>query len=265
MWERFKQRSHRLEYIDTGNYTAEEYEACIGELQLVNRWMGDAHSLKTTLFREIEAQSLQTFSVLDVGAGSGELLRVTAVWARETKRQLRAVGLELNERSAESINEESERFEEISGVRGDALSLPFPDSQFDYVICSLFTHHFVDDQVVQILSEMSRVARRRIFVIDLHRHPIAYLLYTTLGKLVLHNRLLRHDGALAILRSFKSDELHVLAQRAGLRDVLIERRFPYRLILSAAAPRATKHISHKNEFGQHEGKNNFVTYVPFCG
>ena len=238
MLERFKQRSQRLEHIDTGNYTPEEYEDCIGELQLVNRWMGDAHSLRTTLLREVEAQSLQSFSVLDVGAGSGELLRVTATWARETKRQFRAVGLELNERSAESINEESERFEEISGVRGDARALPFPDSQFDYVISSLFTHHFVDEQVVQILREMSRVARRRIFVIDLNRHPIAYLLYTTLGKLILHNRLLRHDGALSILRSFKADELLELAQRAGLQDVLIERRFPYRLILSAAG-RAT--------------------------
>jgi ubiquinone/menaquinone biosynthesis C-methylase UbiE len=233
MWERFKQRSHRLEHIDTGNYTAEEYEGCIGELQLVNRWMGDAHSLRTTLLREIETQGLREFSVLDVGAGSGELLRVAAVWARETKRQFRAVGLELNERSAESINEESDRFDEITAVRGDALQLPFADSQFDYVICSLFTHHFVDEQVVQILGQMSRVARRRIFVIDLHRHPIAYLLYTTLGKLVLHNRLLRHDGALSILRSFKTDELLALAQRAGLRDVSIERRFPYRLVLSA--------------------------------
>jgi ubiquinone/menaquinone biosynthesis C-methylase UbiE len=241
MLERFKQRSHRLEYIDTGNYTAEEYEDCIGELQLVNRWMGDAHSLRTTLFREVEAESLRSFSVLDVGAGSGELLRVAATWAREAKRQFRGVGLELNERSAESINQESERFEEISGVRGDALRLPFADSQFDYVICSLFTHHFLDERVIEILGEMSRVARRRIFVIDLHRHPIAYLLYTTLGKLVLHNRLLRHDGALSILRSFKSDELLELAQRAGLRDVLIERRFPYRLVLSAAA-RATVHF-----------------------
>lgn len=234
MLERFKRRSYKLEDIDTGNYTPEEYEGCIGELQFVNRWMGDAHSLKRTLLREIEEQSLRRFSVLDVGAGSGELLRVAAKWARQTKRELRAVGLELNERSAESINEESERFDEITSVRGNALELPFADAQFDYVICSLFTHHFVDEQVVAILREMSRVARRRIFVIDLHRHPVAYLLYTTLGKLVLHNRLLRHDGALSILRSFKADELLDLAQRAGLRDIWIERHFPYRLVLSAA-------------------------------
>lgn len=241
MFRKFKQRSHRLEHIDTGNYTAEEYESCIGELQFVNRWMGDAHSLKVTLLREIEAQGLKSFSVLDVGAGSGELLRVAATWARQTGRQLRAVGLELNERMAESIIEESDRFDEIGSVRGDALKLPFSDAQFDYVICSLFTHHFLDEQVVQILREMSRVARRRIVVIDLHRHPVAYLLYTTLGKLVLHNRLLRHDGALSILRSFKTDELRELAQRAGLRDILVERHFPYRLVLSAAA-RATVHL-----------------------
>lgn len=235
MFDRFKRRSAKLEFIDTGDYTPAEYEACIGELQLVNRWMGDAYSLKATLFREIEAQSLRGFSILDVGAGSGELLRVTATWTRQTRRTFSAVGLELNERSAESINEESNHFREISSVRGDALALPFADSTFDYVMCSLFTHHFVDGQVVQILREMSRVAKRRIFVIDLHRHPIAYFLYTTLGKVVLHNRLLRHDGALSILRSFKTDELLELAQRAGLKDVWVERHFPFRLVLSAAA------------------------------
>jgi len=92
MLDKFKQRSHRLEYIDTGNYTAEEYEGCISELQFVNRWMGDAHSLKATLLREIESQSLTSFSILDIGAGSGELLRVAATWARQTNRRLRAVG-----------------------------------------------------------------------------------------------------------------------------------------------------------------------------
>ena len=234
MFEKFKRRSYELEYIDTGSYTAEEYEGCIGELQFVNRWMGDAHALKTTVLREIEAQRLSSFSILDVGAGSGELLRVTATWARETGRRMHGVGLELNERSAESIIEESKQFDEISSVRGDALQLPFGEGEFDYAMCSLFTHHFLEDEVVQILREMSRVARRRIFVIDLHRHPVAYFFYTTVGKLFLHNRLLRHDGALSILRGFKADELQALGERAGLEDIRVERHFPYRLVLEAS-------------------------------
>ncbi|HYN26008.1 MAG TPA: hypothetical protein VES69_13285, partial [Pyrinomonadaceae bacterium] len=53
------------------------------------------------------------------------------------------------------------------------------------------------------------------------------------GRLFLHNRLIREDGALSILRSFKPQELTNLASQAGLDDVRIERRFPYRLVLSA--------------------------------
>src|SRR6185295_12957373 len=98
MLEKFKQRSLELEHIDTGNYTPEEYEGCIVELQRVNHWLGDASALRTTLLRDVEAEHLQEFSVLDIGAGSGELLRVTARWARQSGRNLSAVGLELNER-----------------------------------------------------------------------------------------------------------------------------------------------------------------------
>lgn len=231
MLNKFKQRSYELEHIDTGNYTPEEYEGCIVELQRVNRWLGDAQVLRNTLLREVARQEFKDFSVLDVGAGSGELLRVTDDWARSTKRSFLGVGLELNERSAQSIIEESNS--NITAVRGDALKLPFANSQFDYVICSLFTHHFVDREVVDILREMTRVARRKVYVIDLHRHPLAYLLYTTVGKMFLHTRLLREDGALSIIRSFKTDELTRLSERAGMKDARVTRHFPFRLVLTA--------------------------------
>ena len=243
MFDQFKQRSYKLENLDKGSYTSEEYEGCIVELQRVNRWLGDARVLRETLLREVAANNLKVFSVLDVGAGSGELLRVAASWAIETRRELYAVGLELNERSAIAILEQSGSA--IDSVRGDALSLPFRDGQFDYVICSLFTHHFVEQQVVEILLEMSRVARRRVFVIDLHRHPVAYFLYTTVGKLFLHNRLLREDGSLSILRSFKSDELLKLGKSAGLKNVAVTRHFPFRLALTADANNAPAFASQK--------------------
>jgi ubiquinone/menaquinone biosynthesis C-methylase UbiE len=233
MLSRFKQRSYELEHLDTGSYTSEEYEGCIVELQRVNRWLGDARILRDTLLCEVAAQKLKVFSVLDVGAGSGELLRVAERWARETKRSFMGVGLELNERSAQAILEESNSA--INAVRGDALNLPFVNGQFDYVFCSLFTHHFVEQQVVDIFREMSRVGRRGVFVIDLYRHPIAYFLYTTIGKLFLHNRLLREDGALSILRSFTVHELIELAERAEMKNASVTRHFPFRLVLTAMA------------------------------
>src|SRR5205823_13602960 len=99
MFEKFRQRSLEPENIDKGDYTPEEYEGCIVELQRVNQWLGDANALRDWLLREIENLDLQSFSILDVGAGSGELLRVAAKWTRETDRESFLVGLELNERS----------------------------------------------------------------------------------------------------------------------------------------------------------------------
>jgi len=170
MFSRFRHRSYELEHLDKGDYTPAEYEGCMVELRRINRWLGDASALRRSLLAEIERVGLKSFSVLDVGAGSGELLRVIASWAKETGRKAVLVGLELNARSAKAILEESQEFAAISSVRGDALGLPFADDSFDYAVCSLFTHHFKDEQVVRILNELGRVARRRIFVIDLHRH-----------------------------------------------------------------------------------------------
>src|SRR3977135_1877585 len=114
MLEKFRQRSYELENIDKGTYTPEEYEGCIVELQRVNEWLGDAKALRGSLLKEIERQSLRSFSLLDVGAGSGELLRVAAKWARDTDRTASLFGLELNERSSQAILHTSSAFPELT-------------------------------------------------------------------------------------------------------------------------------------------------------
>lgn len=227
----FKTRSEKLEFIDTGEYTPEEYEGCLIELRRVNRWLGDESALKKSLLREITKKNLREFSVLDIGAGSGEFLRIIAEYAQNQTRKAFFCGLELNARSAQAILEESKNYPEIHAVRADALVLPFEDNSFDYTICSLFTHHLPDEKIIEVLREMKRVSRRKIFVIDLHRHWIAYYFYISFGKIFLHNRLIRHDGALSILRSFKPLELYNLAKSANLTEIKVSRRFPYRVVL----------------------------------
>ena len=262
MFKRFRQRSYKLEHLDKGDYTPEEYEGCIVELRRVNEWLGDARALRRSLLVEVERAGLEIFSVLDVGAGSGELLRVGADWARKSNRRASFVGVELNARSAGLIGEDSSEFAEISAIRGDAFHLSFADATFDYAICSLFTHHFQDEQVVAVLRELDRVARRRIFVIDLHRHPVAYYFYTSVGPLLLQNRLIREDGALSILRSFKPDELIKIAELAGLQDIKVERSFPYRLVLSAQNNHTEKGAVHFERSGQHPPGNDYIGLAP---
>ncbi len=185
------------------------------------------------MLKRIKCDDVQAFSLLDVGAGSGELLRDVARWADARNIRVRLCGLELNARAAAALKEKSAAFSNVAAIRGDAFRLPFADKSFDYVFCSLFTHHFREREIVLLLNEFRRVARRGAFVIDLHRHRLAYFLYTTLGKLVLHNRLVREDGALSILRGFKIHELQLLAREANLKNFTVERSFPFRLVLAA--------------------------------
>jgi SAM-dependent methyltransferase len=229
----FSRRSEELERLDTGDYTPEEYERCLAELRRVNRWLGDASALRRSVLAAIERDGPPEFALLDVGSGSGELLREVARWARHRRMKARLVGLELNARAAGAALAESAAYPEVSAVRADALRMPFAEGAFDYVMCSLFTHHFRDEGVVALLSEMGRVARRRVFVIDLRRSRRSYFLYTTAGRLVVRSPMVRHDGALSILRGFAPGELRRLAERAGLSRPNVRRRLPFRLVLSA--------------------------------
>jgi len=232
----FKERSPVLERIDTGDYTPEEYETFLREIAFINRHLGDGRALGKSLLREIEREGLNEFSVLDVGSGSGELLRMIAEFARRTGRNAKLTGLDLNPISAAATRSAASRFPEISSVRGDAFELPFTDGSFDYAISSLFFHHLTDRQIPYVLREMSRVASRGFFIIDLHRHPAAYVLYQIFCLAFRISPLVRQDGSLSVLRGFKPEEVVEFVRASGLRLRTAERAAPFRIVVSGESP-----------------------------
>lgn len=219
-------RSKQLERIDTGDYTAAEYDRFLKEIAFINRFLGDRRALRRSLLAEVERRELTEFSLLDVGCGSGELLRYTAEFARTKGIKGRLTGLDLNPISASVSAKNTNDFPVISITQGDAFQLPFADGEFDYAISSLFFHHLTDEQIPQALQEMRRVARNGVFVIDLHRHPVAYRLYRLFCRAFFISPLVREDGSLSVLRGFRPEEL---AKIAGTGNV--KRSFPFRLVL----------------------------------
>jgi len=217
--------------MDTGDYTPAEYESFLKDIAYINRNLGDSAAIRATLLAEIERLDLKEFSVLDLGAGSGEMLRFIAEFARKTGRKASLVGLDLHEQSLLVMRRESVDFGEIKPLLSDALNLPFADGAFDFCISSLFTHHLKDDQVVAVFREMDRVSARGIFSIDLHRHPMAWILYKLFCWSHRISPMVRHDGSLSILRSFRGGELADLAAKAGLVAAIIEEHSPYRLVV----------------------------------
>jgi ubiquinone/menaquinone biosynthesis C-methylase UbiE len=227
MLGKFAHRSHKLERLDTGDYTPDEYAKWQSEMKLINRCLGDSRALRLELMDELSYCG-DRVSILDVGAGSGELLK-NAKEAIPDKRTF-LVGAELNADAAKSI---SERSFGVSAVQCNALNLPFADDSFDFTVSSLFLHHLDDEQAKILIKEMGRVARKKFFVIDLHRHPAAYYLYRIVGRFFLQ-RFTIEDGSLSILRSFRPAELQQLAASAGISDAAIKRRAAFRLVLSGS-------------------------------
>jgi len=101
----------------------------------------------------------------------------------------------------------------------DAFRLPFPDRSFDFVLCSLFLHHFDDSQVVDLLRGMYDVARRAILVCDLERHVLPYLFLPATRPLFRWQRITLHDGPISVRAAFRERELAGLAKKAGIAEI----------------------------------------------
>src|SRR5690348_1967177 len=95
-------RSLAKERLDTGEYTDEEYALWLKEARRINRWLGDASALRKSL-RHVNGPDI---SILDVGAGSGELLKIAKEALSGQTGML--VGAELNPKAAREIR--SRRF-----------------------------------------------------------------------------------------------------------------------------------------------------------
>ena len=224
IFDKFATRSERLERLDTGDYTPREYAKWQQEMRVIHRVFGELRALKNSLVREVLASGEGRVSILDVGAGSGELLRLLSKRLADVTAFL--VGVEINPDAANSIG----KIGSIA-LQADAMNLPFADDGFDYVFCSLFLHHLDDEPAIKMLREMNRVARKKIFVIDLNRSPVAYYFYRIVGGLFLQ-RFSLEDGALSILRSRSPQELLDLARKADIKDVTVRSSKANRLILS---------------------------------
>ena len=200
-------------------------QACgsLADLVRINRQWG-GHTTLRRLLRWAVPDG-QGFSVLDVGAASGDMGACIRRWYPRAK--------------IAALDHVESHLSRATGpkVVADAFRLPFGPASFDYVFCSLFLHHFENQQVVSLLRNFGAIARRAVLVIDLERHPIPYYFIAWSRPLLGWDPVTVHDGAISVEAAFRPRELAGLARQAGLRNVRAQAFRPaFRIALIGEPP-----------------------------
>jgi ubiquinone/menaquinone biosynthesis C-methylase UbiE len=208
----FSARAQVSELMDDLSRPSSEFEQAYRELAIINRRLGGIRAIERFL------PAGRNLAVLDVAAGGCDIGE-----ALVQSRSCRVVSLDINSKGLK-------RTRLTTPVVGDGTLLPFADTTFDAVICSLSFHHLTDAECAQVLREMWRTSRGCVLVNDLHRHPLAYAAIWVLSRLFSHSVMVKHDGPASVSRAFRPADLQEIANRAGVR-ARVHRSFPFRLVL----------------------------------
>lgn len=232
-----RERRRTDEWMDSPSADPALVQQSLRFLRRVNRLLGYTRSTLHHLdgFSARWHRS-QTIRILDVATGSADLPRAILRWASRRDWRVDVVGVDLHPTTAATAMA-SGQGPSLRIVRANALELPFADASFDYATTSLFLHHLDDADVVRVLREMVRVARRGIIAGDLLRCRRAYAwikLFTLWA-----NPIVKNDGPASVAQAFTREEILTLRDHAGATFANYFEHFGHRFVL--AGERAKMH------------------------
>jgi SAM-dependent methyltransferase len=222
-------RSLEKEMMDLPGNSREILEEDLANLRIINRSLGAYRGVLRYLRGVTRSGRIRTFSFLDLGTGAGDLPAALARWARNEGIDAKIVGLDLDPVTLAVARRQTECSPEVFLVRADAFRLPFAESSFDFVHASQLLHHFSEEEIVALLKDCSKIARRGVLISDLVRHPLAYYGISALTRLFSRNEMTRTDAPLSVKRAFTLGEWRALFSRAGLDAARVAPLFPFRI------------------------------------
>lgn len=214
-------RRPTLELLDIDSGSPREVADSLRDLRWFNRWFGGIATTRKMFDLVNQRTSASRFSVLEIAAGEGYIPDVL-------RREFAQRGLELDftllDRAATHLPSNGS----LGKVCGDALKLPFRDSSFDLVSCSLFVHHLAPDDVVEYLREALRVSRTAVLIHDLIRHPL-HLAMAYAGLPLYRSRITRNDAPASVLQAYTIGEMKEFLRAAGAKEIEIHKGYLFRM------------------------------------
>lgn len=195
-------------------------EESLNDLAWMNRYLGVTAGVIHQVRKLLNGELPDHISIVDVGAGGGDMLAAVASWCHRRGIRFRGAAVDSSRTTVQlaAARLAAAAADEIGVIGADARALPFEDGCFDIAIGCTFLHHLEANDAVAALTEMARVSRRGLVITDLRRGLAAYLGASALaGTIWRRHRYPRHDGPASVRSAFTLKEVEILAHRAGLQ------------------------------------------------
>ena len=205
-------RSSEMEIMDDFTIEGALFRDTLDKLEIINRFLGGNSVTINGLKNLLKNQSKnKTITIVDLGCGSGDILRDVAKFGRKNNYSFNLIGIDANLAAIEYAKELSKEYSELSFKTIDILSEDFKKQSYDVVLCTLFLHHFKNEELISFLKTTTNKATIGVVVNDLHRHKLAYYLFKFIGFFI-KNKMVRQDGLTSVLRAFKREDLENIAK-----------------------------------------------------
>lgn len=214
---KFAKRSIEKELMDDLECSGDVLEQTLRELKTINRWLGGNHVTTNGLAKIMKRHPKDSYLIADIGCGGGDMIRVMNRWAQSQKLKVDFAGIDANRNI---IDLAKVRLKELTNVRWQVQNVfeqEFLNEKVDIVTCTLFTHHFTDQELIGLIQSFRAKASLGIVINDLHRHWFAYHSIRILTGLFSKSPMVRNDASLSVLRSFKKGDLERILREAGIK------------------------------------------------
>lgn len=225
---KFSKRSNQKEIMDDLATGGKLMEVTLKELKIINKVLGGNHVTTSSLKQIMNKYPQKSYAIADIGCGGGDMIKVMANWANRKKISCRFTGIDANPNIIKIAKSNLSDIPNITFQTQNVFDESFLKEKVDIVTCTLFTHHFTDKELLLLLSSFRKKAKLGVVINDLHRHPIAYYSIKILTSLFSNSAMVKNDGPLSVLRSFKKSELANILKSSGIPDFEIKWKWAFR-------------------------------------
>ncbi|PZD96243.1 stilbene synthase [Paenibacillus sambharensis] len=239
LFKTFRQRAVRAELMDDFTLGGEELRAALQKLRILNTvFLAASPTLHGVQKLWQEAGKPGELSILDVGAGSGDVNRRLLRWADSCGLQLRITLADVTEEACEEARAYYRSEPRVKVTRRDLFELP--EEEADIVTATQLIHHFDEHELPAAVQAMLAASRIGVVINDIHRHWIPWAAVWTAARLLTANRYIRHDGPLSVAKGFRAEDWRRLGSELGRPDLYFSWRplFRYAVVISSPAVQA---------------------------